>query len=267
MASARRSWLSSDDRLREVGIDGVELLDRGEVRGFALSDQRAFGDERAADASADRRLDRGVVEVEPGARDVGAPRGDIGAGLMQRSDGGLVLRLRHRPRGDQRLLTLGVLGFLIQHGDRLGERGLGGVEFDFVVRGIEVVEHLAGADFAALLERAGDHDARHAGAHVGDAGRRDAARQLAHVRARRRLQRHDADVLRCGCLRGRGRGAFGAGGYAESQKHGGEREEQTARRQFGGHQSLSRTSTLQDFRGNIPNRQDAEAFLTIHSCT
>ena len=55
------------DRLRDVDIDRIELLDGGEVRGAALLDQRALGEERAADPPADRGADVGVVEVELGA--------------------------------------------------------------------------------------------------------------------------------------------------------------------------------------------------------
>ena len=49
--------------LREVRIDRIELLNRGDMRRRVLTDQRAFGDQRAADAAADRRADTGVFQI------------------------------------------------------------------------------------------------------------------------------------------------------------------------------------------------------------
>ena len=84
-------------RLGEIRIDRIELLDRRDMRRFGLTDQRAFGDERAADAAADRRADPGVFEIELGARDVGLARGDVRLGLADIGDRDVQLRLR-RPR-------------------------------------------------------------------------------------------------------------------------------------------------------------------------
>ncbi len=50
-------------RLGEVGVDRVELLDRRQMRGFGLADERAFRHERAPDAARDRRANGGVVEI------------------------------------------------------------------------------------------------------------------------------------------------------------------------------------------------------------
>src|SRR5215510_6543288 len=55
-------------RLREVGVDGIELLNGGKVGRLALPNQRAFGHQCATDTAADRRADAGIVEIELGAR-------------------------------------------------------------------------------------------------------------------------------------------------------------------------------------------------------
>ena len=47
LSNARRSLFISADRLGEVGIDRVELLDGGEAGGLVLHHQRAFADQRA----------------------------------------------------------------------------------------------------------------------------------------------------------------------------------------------------------------------------
>ena len=111
--------------------------------------------------------------------------------------------------GHERLDALGLLGRLFEHGLRLGERGFARLQFDLEGGGIDAIEHVAGIDVGALLEGALDHDAGHAGADLGDAGRRDAAGQFADEGLDRRLHRDDADLdrhvnrRRCFC--------FGAG--------------------------------------------------------
>src|SRR5262249_42115653 len=71
-------------RLREVGVDGIELLNGGKVGRLALPNQRAFGHQRATDTAADRRADAGIVEIELGARDLRLARGDISLRLTKR---------------------------------------------------------------------------------------------------------------------------------------------------------------------------------------
>ena len=79
-------------RLREVGIDGIELLDRRQMRRLVLADEGAFGHQRASDPSGDRGANGRVIEVELGARDGGLLRRDLGIGLAPRRDGNVVLR-------------------------------------------------------------------------------------------------------------------------------------------------------------------------------
>ena len=175
-------------RLGEVRIDRIELLDRRDMRRFGLTDQRAFGHERAADSAADRRADPRVFEIELGARDVRLARGDVRFGLAKGRNRHLQLRLRDRAAWRQRLLALVVLTFLVQHCGGLAQGGFRSVELDLERPGIDLVEDLASLDVAPLLEIAAIDDAGYARANLGDSGWGDAAGQLANDRQRRRLQ-------------------------------------------------------------------------------
>ena len=183
-------------RLGEVGIDRIELLHGRHVRGFALADQRAFRDHRAADAAVDGRTHARIVEIELHARHVGLARGDIGLRLAERRDRDLILRLRGGLARDQLLDPLGLLFGLIVHGLRLGERGFGRRELDFELHRVDAIEHIAGLDVGALRERSLQDNSCDACAYLGNTGRRDAAGKLADVRPRRRLQGDDAHLRR-----------------------------------------------------------------------
>ena len=103
-------------RLGEVGIDGIELLNRCEACRVVLHDQRAFADIGRADDTVDRRADGGVIEIEPGAGHVGRTSGNVGFRLSQRSDRLLVLRLGRRLLPVQGADAIGVRGRLLEHG-------------------------------------------------------------------------------------------------------------------------------------------------------
>ena len=195
-------------RLGEVGIDRIELLDGREACVSFCTDERAFADQRRADDAVDRRADGGVIEIELGARDVGLAALDVGLrpGARRRSP----FRSRLRAR---RVWLVSVAMrraccvACIERGLGLGERRLVRLHLDLERPRIDPVERIAGLDLAALIEQALDHDAGDARPHLGDARRRDAARQFAHHRARLRLDGDDADVG-LGGLRGGGRGSW-----------------------------------------------------------
>ena len=109
-------------------------------------------------------------------------------------EGGVVLGLARGGAGEQLLQPVGLLAG--QHQGRLlaGQRGLGAGKLDLVGRRVDLVEDVAFLDLAALLEQALDHEARDAGAHLGDAHRRDAARQVAQVGDRLGLHCDEADL-------------------------------------------------------------------------
>ena len=184
------------DRLREVGVDRVELLNGREMGRFTLSDQRAFGYQGAPDAAADRRTHGGVFQVQPGALHVGLSGRDVGFRLTEVGDGRLVLDLGGDLAGDQLLDALGLLCRLLEHGLSFCQGRFARLQFHFERRGIDAIEHVARFHLAALLEGPLHHDAGHARPYFGDAGRRDTARKLTDEWPGGRLHRDDADLDR-----------------------------------------------------------------------
>ena len=182
------------DRLGEIGIDRIELLHRRKARGLVLHDQRAFAGQRSADHAIDRRADRRIIEIEPGAGDVRLASFDVGFRLALRRNGFFVLGFGGGLLAGERGDAAGVLRSLVEHSLCLGQRRLVGLHFDFKGTRIDLVKPIAGLDLAALTERPLDHDAGDARPHVGDARRRDASGQFAHHRARLRLDGDDADI-------------------------------------------------------------------------
>ncbi|MBA7687704.1 hypothetical protein ES703_96170 [subsurface metagenome] len=180
-------------RLREVGIDRVKLLDGRKARRIVLHDQRALADIGRTDDAVDRRSDGGVVKIEGG---------NVGFRLAHDGYGLFVLCLRRRPLLEQRTDTVSLRGGLFEHGLGARERRLGRLHLDVERTRIDSIEGIAGLHLAALGEQALDDDAGHARANLGDAGRRDAARQLAHLGARPRLHDEDADIDFGGARRG-----------------------------------------------------------------
>ena len=83
-----------------------------------LHDERAFADQRGADDAVDRRADRRIIEIEPGARDVGLAALDVGRGLALGRDRLFVLGLGRGALAGQRRDAARLLR-------RLLERGLG----------------------------------------------------------------------------------------------------------------------------------------------
>ena len=92
-----------------------------------------------------------------------------------------MLSLRCSLPGRQSFDSLGLQLGLLEHGLRLGERGLGGPELHFEPDWVDSIEHLAGFDLGALLERTLQHDSRDARAYFRDPRRGDPARKLADV--------------------------------------------------------------------------------------
>ncbi|MGY4327629.1 hypothetical protein ACVWWG_002046 [Bradyrhizobium sp. LB7.2] len=180
-------------RLGEVGIDRIELLDRGKV-GLVLDRERALADQGSTDDAVDRRAHGGVVEIELCAREVGLAALDLGMGLALGRDRLLVLGFGRGALGGERGDAARLLLGLHQRSLGLGERGVVGHHFDLERTRIDAVQCIARLHLAALSEQALDHDAGDARPHVGHARRRNAARQFAHYGARLRLDDDNADV-------------------------------------------------------------------------
>ena len=172
-------------RLGEVGIDRIELLDGRKAGGLVLHDERAFADQRGADDAVDRRADGRIIEIEPGARDVGLAALDVGLGLAL----GAAIAFSFSASGAARWLVSVAMrraccDACSSTALALRQRRLGRLHLDLERPRIDPVERIAGLDLAALAEQALDDDTGHARAHFGDPRRRDAARQFAHHRAR-----------------------------------------------------------------------------------
>jgi hypothetical protein len=199
-------------RLREVDVHRVDLLDQRQRRRLALADERAFGDERAADPARDRRRHRRIAEADLGALQVRPGRRDIGLGGLLRGDGVDVVLLADRVGFDERLVALGLRRRLRQVG--LGARDLRLDRGDLALqrRRVDLEQQLAGLDVAAFDEDALEQDARNARAHLGDARRLEAAGQFGDEADGLRLHRHHADfgrrrpAARAGTLAARCRG-------------------------------------------------------------
>ena len=191
--SARRSLLHLRDRLGEVGIDRIELLDRGETGGLVLHHQRAFAHQRGADDAADRRTDRRIVEIELGACDVGLAAADLGLGLALGADGLFVLGLGRRALAGQRRDAPRMLCGEIERSHRLVQRGFARLQFHLERLGVDPVQRIAGLHLGALLEQALDDDAGDARANFRNPGGRDPAGQFAHEGAGLRPYGEGAD--------------------------------------------------------------------------
>ena len=152
-------------RLAEADIDGVYLLNGGQVREFVLVGKCPFRHQRAAHAAGDGRFHPGVFQIQ--------------AGLLQRRGGGGIFRpgpvfLRHGllvlPHADGALGHQGgIAGGLVlrirQHGLGARYRGLAFVQHGLERSRIYLEEKVARADRLPFLVAAFLNDSRHAGAH------------------------------------------------------------------------------------------------------
>ena len=174
-------------RLGEVDVHRIDLLDHRQRRRLALADQRAFGDEGAADAARDRRRHRRVAEVDLRALQACLGRRDVGLGGLLRRDGVDVVLLADRVGFDQRLVALGLRRRLRQVGLGARDRRLDRRDLALQRRRVDLEQQLAGLDVAAFDEHALQQDARHARAHLGDARGLEPAGQLGDQADRLRL--------------------------------------------------------------------------------
>ena len=168
------------DRLGEVGVDRVELLDGSEAGGVVLDHQRAFAHQRSADDAADRRTDRRVIEIEFCTRDFGLAAADFGLGLTLRRDRLFVLHFRGRALAGQCRDTPRMLGGEIKRSHCLVQRGLARLQFHLERLGVDPVQRIASFHLGALLEQALDDDARNPRPNFRNPGGRDPARQFTH---------------------------------------------------------------------------------------
>lgn len=78
-------------RLGDIDIQGVELLDGGQVVGLLRRDQSPFGDAGFTNAARDGSRDSGIVEVDLGTFQCRLGNGDLGDRLLPASLGIIVV--------------------------------------------------------------------------------------------------------------------------------------------------------------------------------
>lgn len=166
-------------RLGEVGVNRVQLLDQGQRRGFVLPDQRAFGDQRAADAPGNRRGDGGVTQVQFRPLHRGLVGGDVGGCLAYRRPGVVVVLAADGIAFDQLGIALLLQARLEGIGLGLAQRGLGAVQVSLERCRVDAKQHVALFHVAAFTEGPLQHHAGHPGADFGDARRGNAPAQFA----------------------------------------------------------------------------------------
>ena len=186
------------------------MLDQGKLGGLAGADQRAFGNQCAADAARDGRGHVGVARIDLCDLYGRAVGRHVGLGLLLRGDHVDIFLLADGVRFHQRLVALRLRRGLGQVGLRLAECCLGAGKRRLVGRRIDLVQHLAGLDFAAFCEQALEHHAVDAGAHLGHADRFHPAGQLGLERDGREPDRDDADFRRRAIAAPRRGGIFAA---------------------------------------------------------
>lgn len=181
-------------RLNDVDENRVERADRGQQAGLAGRDQRTGRQRRAVGPAADRRLDRRVVEIDPGGLDGGFRGGHLRFRLGERGNGIVEILFADGVLFDEALIALR-LGLRAGHRSfRLPQSRDGAVIGRLVGRRIDLVERRTFGDFAPLGEQALLNDAGHLGTHLGRLRRDDPTGKLRGYRHRLRAQRHDAEL-------------------------------------------------------------------------
>ncbi|MNV18889.1 hypothetical protein D3C71_1097290 [compost metagenome] len=150
-------------------MNRVQLLNQRQGRGFVLSDQCAFGDQCATDTPGNRRGDRGVTEVQPGAFHRRLVAGDVGSGLPGVGPGVVVVLAADGLVVDQPGVALFLQSGLERVGFSLAQRGFGAVQVSLERRRVDAEQHFALFHVTAFTEGALQDNASHPGTHFGHA--------------------------------------------------------------------------------------------------
>ena len=126
------------------------MLDDCQLCGLALAHQRAFGDQRAANAARDGCGDAGVIEIDACGLYGSLANGDIGLGLLLGGLGAHKLLLADGLGLNERLVTLGLCAGLHQVGLGPGQAGLGAGKRRLKGAGVNLKQGLPTAHLAAL---------------------------------------------------------------------------------------------------------------------
>ncbi|MNP13620.1 hypothetical protein D3C76_1059080 [compost metagenome] len=173
-------------------MDRVQLLDQRQRRGFVLPHQRAFGDQRAADAPGNRRRHRGITQVQFRSLHGGFAGGDVGSGLPRGGPGVVVVLAADGVAFDQLGVTLFLQPGLERIGLGLAQRGVGAVQVGLERRRVDAEQHIALFHVAAFAKGPLQHHAGHAGTDFGNARRGNPPAQFAADRQRAGFDGFDA---------------------------------------------------------------------------
>ena len=164
--------------MREVDVQRIDLLDRGQLRAFGGADQRTFGDQRAADATRDGGRHRGVAQVDAGRAHGSARHGHLRLRGFLRRHGGVVFLLADRVGGHQRAIARDHAAGVGKLRLRLRQLRLRALLAGLVRRRVDLIEQLASAHVRAFGEHALGQDAGGASAYLRDARGLQTAGQL-----------------------------------------------------------------------------------------
>ena len=188
--------------LRDIDVDGIELLHRGQGLVLGCLDQRSFRDRGLADAARDRRGDARVTEHHASRRECRAARLQFGLGLAKGRDG-IVVVLRADDAGLHQFAgPAGPQPSGLQRGFGARDRRLRDAVVRAIGRVVKLIEGLAGLDVGALGKEPCLDDTGHLGPDLGNQEGAGAARELADQRDWLGAQRDDGDRHRAGALRG-----------------------------------------------------------------
>jgi len=183
-------------RLGEVHIHRINLLNHRKLRRIPLSDQRALCDQRAPNATRDRRGDRGIAQIDVGRLHVGLAHRDIRFGLFLRCHGVRVGLLADHAGLEQRLVALGQCRRLRQIGlsPRLPRFCADGGRR--VRRGINGEQQLSRLHVTAFAKQALLQNTGNSRPDLGHARSLQTARQLGHQADRALRHSHDTNLSR-----------------------------------------------------------------------
>lgn len=165
-------------RTAHVDVDLVDLLDACHRVAVAAADQRPLGDQRLVDATRDRGLHRGELQVELSPRQRGAGLLHIGGGLVALRHRVVVGLPADRIGLDQGLEPCRLHPCARQRSLGPPQGGGGRVRIGPEGGRVDLEQRLAGAHLGALLEQPALHDAADLRPDLGNAHRCHAAGQV-----------------------------------------------------------------------------------------
>jgi hypothetical protein len=150
--------------LRELDTNRVELFYRHQMRRLALAHERAFGNQRTADATGNRRRRNGIFKIQLGP-------GRCRFGLFDAGLGGIEFLLADSLDVEQRLVSG-------EHRLRRSKVGGSGSRLGQIAARIDAEQRRSGGNVGALSEQAFLHHPFDASPHLRGAHRLHAARKI-----------------------------------------------------------------------------------------